>query len=262
MGVTASTMIDFLAQRGTDWSDLIVLAVIVGASVFGSVGKWIAKRINESKEADSQRRTESETLMAPRRERPTLETAKPLHPAPVKREVSLPPFSAPAPPVRRRAMKPIGKAPAEPTSIERVFEVILEQATGVKIERETPPPAPVASPPPAPAQAQPPNRPPRPTKPTTIVERERQRAAQLAGKRTAPDRESARMTEREQRFTKGTDRRLGHVGTHIAAFDRSDAEALADEVRGDQTGRFSLRDAIVWSEILAPPLALRETAPI
>ena len=262
------TMISLLGQRVGDLGDIIILIVVVVASVFGSLGKWIAKRLNAKRELETHRRQTTDSLMQRQPALPPLETARALPPRPGRSETEHPPVASPVPPILRRVIQRIPMKPGDASNMERVFEVILERATGVKIERET---RPVATPPPLPAP------PPlvrsspqvavrkrktqsaaQPAKPISIAERGRRRDEQFEKKRTGAEHESAQMIERQQRFTRDTDQRLGHVETHIEAFGRDDAPGESDSTAGDDLlGRIALRDAIILSEILAPPLALR-----
>jgi len=256
-------MISLLGQRGGNWGDIIILAVVVAASVFGSVGKWIAKRINEKRELESQRRQSTESLMRRKPAGSPVETARPLLSRSGRGETEHPPVAGPVPPILRRVIQRIPTSPGDASNMERVFEAILEKATGVKIERESQPvQAPLAPPPVRP----PPQRKPRthvapqPAPRESLNERENRRDAEFAEKQTSPEHESTQAIERALRFTKGTNQRLGHVETHIEAFSRDDAPGdLGHIAAGDLLGRIRLRDAIILSEILAPPLALRRT---
>lgn len=254
-----------LAQRVGDWGDIIVLLVIVAASVFGAAGKWIAKQINEKREREAQLRRGGDPLVVSPKSstRPPLEVAKPLPPRPVPGEANVPPLASPFPPSVRRVLERIQTSSGDAPTMDRVLEVILERATGVKIEQKAAPPAApptrVRSAPRPPAIARKAPSVPQSARPTTIAEREQLKAKQLAEKRTGAEREATRMTEREQQFTRNTDQHLGYVGTHIEAFLRDDvAGEFEITPQADLFDRVSIQDAIVLSEILAPPLALRE----
>ncbi len=256
-------MTGLLGQRSGNWGDIIILVVVVAASIFGSVGKWIAKRINEKRELESLRRRSTESLMRRQPSGSPAETARPLPSRFGQSESQPPPIASPVPPTPRRTVQGSPTIPGEASNIDRVFEAILEKATGVKIERptrpfQTPPtpPPPVRPSPQVVARKQRKKTTPQPGKRTSIAERERRHAAQLAKRQTGAEHETAVAIEREQRFTRGTNLRLGHVETHIEAFSRD--EAPIDSIESDLLDRVSLRDAIVLSEILAPPLAIRE----
>jgi hypothetical protein len=258
------TTTNLLAQRVGDWGDIIVLLVIVAASVFGAAGKWIAKQINEKREREAQLRRGGDPLVVSPKSstRPPLEVARPLPPRPAPGEASVPPLASPFPPSVRRVLERIQTSSGDAPTMDRVLEVILERATGVKIERKASPPAPPVRVHPSSSPADRARKTPRthqPTRPMSIDERERRQAEKLAEKRTRAERETARMTESEQQRSRDTDRRLGHVGTHIEAFNRDDVPGESEITpQADLLDRISIQDAIVLSEILAPPLALRD----
>ena len=261
-----------LAQRVGDWGDIIVLLVIVAASVYGAAGKWIAKQINEKREREAQLRRGGDPLVvSPKHStRPPLEVAKPLRPRPASGDVASPlvgdvepPPASPFPPSVRRVLERIQTSSGDAPTMDRVLEVILERATGVKIEPKASPPAlppaRVRSAPRPPAIARKASGVPQQARPMSIDERERRQAEKLAEKRTQAECETARMTESEQQLSRDTDRRLGRVGTHIEAFHRDDVRGESEITpQADLLDRVSIRDAIVLSEILAPPLALRD----
>jgi hypothetical protein len=254
-----------LAQRVDDWGDIIVLLVIVAASVFGAAGKWIAKQINEKREREAQLRRGGDPLVvAPKSStRPPLEVAKPLPPRPPPGEASVPPLASPFPPSVRRVLERIQTSSGDAPTMDRVLEAILERATGVKIERKASPPAlppaHVRSAPRPPAIARKASGVPQQARSMSIAERERRQAEKIAAKHTQAERETARMTESEQQLSRDTDRRLGRVGTHIEAFHPDDVPGESEIApQADLLDRISIRDAIVLSEILAPPLALRD----
>jgi ribosomal protein S10 len=253
-----------LAQRGGDLGDIIVLLVIVAASVFGAAGKWIAKQINEKREREAQLRRGGDPLaVSPKPStRPPLEVAKPLPPRPVPGEANVPPLASPFPPSVRRVLERIQTSSGDAPTMDRVLEAILERATGVKIERKAPPPAPpptrVRSAPRPPAIARKASGVPQQARSMSIDERERRQAEKLAEKRTQAELEAARIAGSEQQLSRDTDRRLGHVETHIEAFHRDEARGESGATaQADLFDRVSIQDAIVLSEILAPPLALR-----
>ena len=253
------------AQRVGDWGDAIVFLVIVAASVFGAAGKWIARQINEKREREAQLRRGGDPLVVSPKSstRPPLEVAKPLPPRLAPGETSVPPTASPFPPSVRRVLERIQTSSGDAPTMDRVLEAILERATGVKIERKASPPAlppaRVRSSPRPPAIARKAPGVPQQARPMSIDERERRQAEKLAEKRTQAERETARMTESEQQLSKDTDRRLGHVGTHIEAFNRDDVPGESEITRqADLFDRIAIQDAIVLSEILAPPLALRD----
>lgn len=270
------TMTILLAQRVDDWGDIIVLLVIVAASLFGAAGKWIAKQINEKREREVQLRRGGDPLVVSPKSstHPPLEVAKPLPPRPAPGHVASPlvggaesPTASPFPPSVRRVLERMQTSSGEAPTMDRVLEVIIERATGVKIEREaqpskTPPPAPPVPGRPSASRADRAprtSRVPQQARPMSIDERERRLAEKIAAKRTRAERETARMTESEQQLSKDTDRRLGHVGTHIDAFNRDDVPGESEITpQADLLDRISIQDAIVLSEILAPPLALRD----
>lgn len=267
--MTALTTIFLMAQRSGDWGDLIVLLVIVAVSVIGSLGKWIAKQFNEKRQRETQlRRGLQPPVVSAPSPRQVLETAKPLAPRPVASNEAVPPFAAPMPPILRRVIKRIETSSGNEPAMGRVLEMLLEQATGKKIERHAPP---APQPPPVPPAAQrptvrrsqaprtraaPPASPPART--MTIEEREQLKAGQLAQRQTRAERESEEMTSRESQLTREIDQRLGHVGTHVASGRDNARPETEPAEQSDLLERTSLRDALVLSEILAPPLALRD----
>lgn len=248
--------LSLLAQRA-DWLEGAIILGIVVLSAIASAGKWIVRQIAEKRERTA-------------RQREGIPLEMPQTPVASQRDYAegpdIPPLAAPVPPTMTRpARKEI--APPPPV-MERVLEVLLERTAGTPLERRireavektgTPPPPPTRKAQPKRASTQQPARPqqPRtPARPLTIAEREAQRDR---AKQTAVELEEQQMIRREQKFTEDTDQRLGRVETHIGGTEVRDSGAadpygLAPLLENPE----SLRRAILLSEILAPPLALRE----
>ena len=252
----------FLAQR-SDWLDGAIILGIAVLTMIGSLGKWIVKQIAEKRERTAKQR--EGMSIDPARTPGTI----PREQATIRRDNSdasnMPPFAAPMPPVFHRTRNATTQTP--PPVMERVMEVLLERATGAKLERrvrEMMPQPPAPPPPPAARSSehhlrkQTAQRTPQTQKPTrsiTIAEREANREQT---RQTEVELETQRLTQREQRFTDDTDQRLGHVVTHIAAADvRDSASADAYDIAAALDDPDALRRAFILSEILAPPLALR-----
>ena len=257
--MTSLLATSFLAQKA-DWLEGAIILGIFALTAIGSAGKWIVKQIADRRERDAQRR-EGMSIDPPRspivqRERQTVRTND-------SDGSNIPPFAAPMPPVIHRTRKTTTQTP--PPVMERVMEVLLEKAAGTKWERRVremipePPPPPAARPSDPRVRKQTAQRSPqtqRPNRSTTIAEREANREQT---RQTEVERETQRLVQREQQFTDDTDQRLGHVATHIAAADiRDSASADAYEVAIALDDPDTLRRAFIYSEILAPPLALRE----
>jgi len=245
---------NFLIQA-PDWVDGIVILIIVVFSAIGSLGKWIVRKIEESRE-----RLERDGTRTSRR--PTMRPPPTLQPDELPdQDPSIRPFSAPVPPKIPRP--PTSGRPVQPPVMERVFEVLIEQATGKKIEHRGTDQS-LKRPPPPPARPQTPAHKgvvqkrttarPAPSRPQTIAVREnaRQQACE-----TEVERETKRIAQREQQWTDDTDRRLGHVETHIPSLSADEMGADAIDLSDAFDNTTSLRRALVLSEILAPPLALR-----
>jgi hypothetical protein len=250
--------IAFLAQD-LDWIQGAVILVIVIASAIVSAGKWIVKQIADSNERNAQRR-EGMPIDPPR---PTAIQRERQAAHPIDSDGSdIPPIAAPMPPLFHRTRKPTTQPPAP--AMERVMEVLLERASGTKLERrirEMIPQSPTPPPPPAARTSEPLVRKQtaqrqKPTRSITIAERAAHRDQT---RQTEVELETQRLTQREQRFTDDTDQRLGHVVTHIAGADvHESASADPYEIASALDDADSLRRAFILSEILAPPLALRQ----
>lgn len=241
-----------LAQRA-DWLEGAIIVGIVVLSAIGSAGKWIVQQIAERRERNARQR-EGMPINPPR-------------PATLHGDADqdTPPYAAPAPPMLERTRRTT--LPSQGPVMERVMEVLLEKAAGTKLERRirdampqqpAPPPPPSAREPRVRKQAVPRQVRPQKASPSmTLAEREVKRDRT---RQTEVELETQRLIQREQRFTEDTDQRLGHVTTHIAGAELPEsASADTYEVAGALDDADAVRKAIVLSEILAPPLALRPT---
>jgi len=246
----------FLAQ-GSDWIDGAIILGLFVLSAIASLGKWIVRKIAESRELEAKRR-EGMPVDSPRTS------------ATIRRDkddsADFPPVAPPTPPVIQRTRKTTGQPP--PQVLERMMEVLLEKATGTKLERrlreimpKPPAPPPAVRPSEQRARKQSAQRPSqarKPARPMTIAEREAHRERT---RKTEVELEAQRLAKREQQFTDDTDQRLGHVVTHIREADErnstsTDVHSLATTLDDPD----ALRRAFVLSEIIAPPLALRNEA--
>ena len=212
---------------------LIILVVIIGSALSG-VAKWIITRMNERRREQSDAEKD---LMAP----------PPPPPRPMAQPMSRP-VARPMPP--RRPVRPTVEGP-EPTVVE--FDVpasvrpLVEMLLGNTQEDEDEPPPLRPVPPPMRRSA--------PVKRSVSQPRPAPRVE--VGRRELTD--AARMEEirrREEAQTQRSEKRIGHVETHVAPAIGS-AEAVVRSRLTIPTDRGSLRRAIVLNEILGPPAALR-----
>ncbi len=255
----------YLAQR-SDWVEGAIIVGFVVISMLASAGKWIVKQIADKREQDAQRR--EGMPIDPPRTPGTVQREQ----ATIRRDNSdasnIPPFAAPMPPVFHRTRKTTTQT--LPPVMERVMEVLLEKATGTKLERRLREMMPQPSAPPPPpadrsseprAHKQTAQRAPQTQKPTRSITIAERVANREQTRQTEVELETQRLTQREQRFTDDTDQRLGHVETHIAAADvRDSASADVYDIAAALDDADSLRRAFILSEILAPPMALRSPA--
>lgn len=238
-----------LAQT-PDWVEGLIFLAIVVLSAIGSLGKWIVQKMQERRERqEGQRRALTLDETPPVRPYPPIR-----QPVPREKRTAAPPTAAPV----GRPLEGPPASPQHPPILERVFEVLVEQATGQKIDRgkSSNRPARRTMPPPAP--------PPTPDRPTSGRRRDVAPGASAPSPRTS-DRTQTRRSEkvshpgerRERLLTEDTMSRLGSVETHVPPTSIEEAGFSPIDVHHTFDDSNALRRAIVLAEILSPPLALR-----
>jgi len=209
-----------------DWIEAIIVLVIFLGSALAGLAKWISAKLNQGQPADSHETAESDVPPPRPRVRPDQPVARPLPPRPRPMSRAGRPMARPF--RGRGAPHPDVSTPLPPIA-PPVFEVVFEG----RVDRpgETAAPAPTISPPRVPSAM-----PPQPTP-------------------GAPERTARRpsLAAREERRARQVEQRLGHVLPPAA---RGPEPPPSSSVLGG-LGRDALRRAIVWNEILAPPLCLR-----
>lgn len=258
-GLLATT---FLAQRA-DWVEGAIILLIFALSAIGGAGKWIVQKMAERRERVARQR-EGMPIDPPRA---PVRLPDERHPA--RREeadrAEIPPYAAPVPPSMERTRRTT--MPSQPPVMERMLEVILEKAAGTKLERrirEAMPQQPTPPPPPSArtsdgrvrkSSAQRTARPQKATRPMTLAERESNRDRT---RRTEVEQESRRRLQRDQQYADDTELRLGRVETHIHADEIRDSDSMDSyNLATGLEDPDALRRAIIYSEILGPPVASR-----
>ena len=225
-----------LAARGfDDWIQVAVLALVFGLPALNGVVKAIAAKLNKTKaEAES-------PMPPPRRERSRPPVARPRGSKPDPAHQQGPPVARPQPP-RPTASQPRRHAPkeAKPSAVGSLIELIREHI------EEKPRPAPPRRPTAKQERPLP--------KPAKKIQRQPLRAALPSTIKKSKRRVS--ISERERQQAKRSEERLGHLREGVVA---PIVEQPIDHSEHWHTrmNRRTLRRAIVLSEVLAPPLALR-----
>ena len=209
-----------------DWIEAIIVLVIFLGSALGGLAKWISVKLNQGQPTDSHETAESDAGPSRRRARPDQPVARPLPPRPRPMPRADRPIARP---FREREAPPPDVSTPLPPIAPPVFEVLFEG----RVDRpgETSAPAPTIPPPRVPSAM-----PPQPTP-------------------AAPERTARRpsLAAREERHARQVEQRLGHV---LPLATRGPEPPPSSSALGG-LGRDVLRRAIVWNEILAPPLSLR-----
>lgn len=218
-----------LAAGGSrDWIQGVVLLLVVGLPVLNKIVKAIAAKLSGTEDE-----TEAPTPPQRRdRSRPPVARARGSKPQPAHQPP--PPVARPQPP-RPAVSPPRRSAPqdAPPPTFAPLIEMIRERIEERPRARQQQRPGP---------------------KPVEKPQRQPVRSARPSSTKKRKQRES--IAEREQRRAKQGEERMGHVreGLVTPLVERSIDHS--DHWHTWMT-RQSLRRAIVLSEILAPPLALR-----
>ncbi len=223
------------------WINLIVILLIIGGSILGPVAKWLIAKTSRDREDKpkgigvDQREAERR---APRRwVPPARPVARPMPVAGQKLEAAQRPQAMPLPP-RPVARPVVSQEPARP---------VIPPPPRVKpqhpVEQQMPPRAP-----PPPAQ--------RPPQRVAGSERRVSPRPQKRKSQRAEQRLHVTLGEDVDRKFAKRDRELGSQRVH------SEAETPTEQTVGEfdevrHPTRRSLRQAILMSEILGPPLALR-----
>lgn len=218
-----------LAAGGSrDWIQGVVLLLVVGLPVLNKIVKAIAAKLSGTEDE-----TEAPTPPQRRdRSRPPVARARGSKPQPAHQPP--PPVARPQPP-RPAVSPPRRSAPqdAPPPAFAPLIEMIRERIEERPRVRQQQRPAP---------------------KPVEKPQRQPVRSARPSSTKKRKQHES--IAEREQRRAKQGEERMGHVreGLVTPVVERSIDHS--DHWHTWMT-RQALRRAIVLSEILAPPLALR-----
>ncbi len=256
------TMTNFVAQSNFDWMENIYGIVVIAFVVFGNIANSLIKSIKEKKERDKKltapmpkpqahQRGDEPSPFPAARPRPTRpEIARPL--PPTRPTSPPPPVARPAPEAQPpRPAKTLG-IPREllPEGLEEILAEVVPELVRPKPRPQTPPPA-----------QRPPSR-------TTG------KAASSRGRSAPPPerskkKKSQRPADSAQRLGTLTssfdDERAressvsAHVESHIGHLKHpvDDVPLGSAEHAQRLPSRAALRHAVIMSEILAPPRALR-----
>lgn len=228
-----------------NWIELIIYLVVIGGSMLGGMSQWLIRKFSRESPEDSHgagqgdrtgrppapsaRRPESARPVArpmPRpsdraQSEPPRPVAKPLPPRPVQRPISTPAETRPA--RTHRPAQPVAREPAP--------------------RRPTPPAVPRKPPPPKPA----------PPRPKSV----QQRAAKPAKRRAKRKRQELINVVSEAEVERAlADRDFEHALPDAGPYGRTQSTSWLGDFAAHPT-RKALRQAIVMSEVLGRPLALR-----
>lgn len=217
-----------LAAGGSpDWIQGVVLLLVIGLPVLNGIVKAIAGKLSGTKDE-----TASPTPQQRERSRPPVARARGSKPQPAHQPP--PPVARPQPP-RPAVSPPRRSAPqdAPPPAFAPLIEMIRERIEERPRVRQQQRPAP---------------------KPVEKPQRQPVRSARPSSTKKRKQHES--IAERERRLSRAREERMGHVREGVVAPVVQKPIDHADHWH-TRMNRQSLRRAIVLSEILAPPLALR-----
>jgi hypothetical protein len=213
---------------GFDWAELVIFAIITLFSLAGALVNWLKERAKKNELAEPLEEADYEVVIGPDGEPMLRPVAKPgaapppLPPRPVAKPLATPSARPAAPPARPPAPRDMGAPRPRSFPQPPVAQPI------------SPPPRPVSNAPAKPARPARPAKPARPRYETPIVEEEdphAHRSVSASGKSVFDEEEQvAHRSAARLRW-------LGKQGTE----------------------RDALRRAIVLSEILSPPVAMRES---
>ncbi|MCH7595293.1 MAG: hypothetical protein IID35_01935 [Planctomycetes bacterium] len=223
--MSAESEVLLAAGGSRDWIQGVILLLVVGLPVLNKIVKAIAAKLSGTEDE-----TEAPTPPQHRdRSRPPVARARGSKPQPAHQPP--PPVARPQPP-RPAVSPPRRSAPqdAPPPAFAPLIEMIRERIEERPRVRQQQRPGP---------------------KPEEKPQRKPVRSARPSSTKKRKQRES--IAEREQRLAKQGEERMGHVREGLVT---PVVERPSDHRHMWMT-RQSLRRAIVLSEILAPPLALR-----
>lgn len=253
-----------LAESDFDgWLRIIILVLVFGGSFLGAILKKIIKKFSP-KEEEQQSKTTPRTKF----DRPI---AKPMPGRPVQRAQPRPSAAKPSTPVRvEKSQQPTEKKPTLelPVELPEIFAEIFPDVVAPRQPKDRIPQPPVPS-----TQSKRPSRA-QPNKSRRVV-RAQDSTTQVAKARKVEAKKPVPTTTEERLGTltssfDAEDERLGHESTRVDPHSGSAYLEKAHEaydipvvVDGFKAGVFhvdrqDLRRAIIFNEILSPPLALRE----
>lgn len=240
-----------------DWIQIIILVLIFGGSALGAIAKKLITFFGPPKDQGG-RATQiptveaDDSLASPRRQ-PT-PTARPAPAFPSARPaIPLPPVAKPWPIAPVTPNRPATREPEKPILADLLTEVFDQNRGDAK-----PVPADAASPMALPLDL-PTVRPAPPPKTTQAEKRRSKREAKprtQAKKRRSRERKSSSVVRSETDVV-DPEKRLGHLHSKIekeskqAPAPKAPVDSIHRPTKGD------MRRAIIMSEILRPPLALR-----
>lgn len=247
-----------------DWVKIVILVLFIGGSTLGALAKKLIAYFGP-KEDQSGKAPRIPTVVGDDRTRPrqqprpvarpapTLPTAHPAPSFPPPRPAPSLPSARPAPPARQASkaptMRPVAKPqpleqPAKPTLADLVQEVFEQQHSDVaRVPADTASPPPVR--PVAPREA--------PQTKKRRSQREAKRIASAKKQRSGQVKPSAASGSEQE----GVDpeKHLGRLQSKIPKQTEQATAPAADSFR--RPSKDALRRAIIMSEVLRPPLALR-----
>ncbi len=245
------------------WLRIIILVLVFGGSFLSAILKTIIKKFSP-KEEDQKSKTTPRTKF----DRPV---AKPMPGRPVQRAQPRSPAAKPRTPVREeKSRQSTEKKPRLelPVELPEIFAEIFPDVVAPRRPKDRLPQPPVPS-----TQSKRPSRT-QPKKSRRVVRAQDSKTKVAKARKVEAKKPVGKTTEERlgtltSSFESGEER-LGHLGTRVdphpgSAYLEKDHDAydIPAEVDGFKAGVFhvdrqDLRRAIIFNEILAPPLALRE----
>jgi hypothetical protein len=262
---TETANIQLLAQ-GADWMESVVVLGFIALSVVGNIANAWIKRIKENRENQQQ---SGKTAVPPidrpgQATRQSFPAAKPRVP---QQSAPRPPVTQPLPPPSAPQRPPAQPAPPRTSGIPReLLPEGLEEVLGeilpdfLQPKKPAPPrqrPAAQQAPPkPLPAQPAPPQARKQRTKKKTLSESDQ--GASYGGAKGVAKRLGTLQSSFESMPTKESTV-AAHVASHISHLEHPVPDAVSSETESGRKKltRAELRRAIVMSEILGKPRALR-----
>ena len=223
-----------------DWIENAVIIAIIGLSALSALGKTIAKKLNARRE-EEQRKTalggQRAPTPTPGRAGPVPPVAQPLGP-PTRRERTAQREVARPLPARPVPSRPSRMAPPVVTA-EPVLDVVPDP-----YETEMIPEAPASLP---------------PRRDRSRRESVQKRHVEIHVQPRAPAKRSV-IAKREAQRARTVEQRLGHVDEGVVLPVEGDAYGARRQLRRYFSIQ-TLRQAVVLSEILAPPVSMRPPDP-